>query len=131
MMQLLFTPNCLPVYSKIRHNFSLSGQDHCVRFSIPRFGLLSVNNADVNLAESSWSAVSSSSALWASLMLLCYKFFIVMHSSKVFCILSEFYFVRRHFENFWGASKSFWEDRWNDVYLAFGKDRFLMSMFGE
>eukprot|EP00112_Aurelia_sp_Birch-Aquarium-sp1_P004462 Seg1507.11 transcript_id=Seg1507.11/GoldUCD/mRNA.D3Y31 product="Fatty acid hydroxylase domain-containing protein 2" protein_id=Seg1507.11/GoldUCD/D3Y31 len=35
-----------------------------------------------------------------------------------------------HFENFWGASKSFWEDRWNDVYLAFGKDRFLMGMFG-
>lgn len=35
-----------------------------------------------------------------------------------------------HFENFWGASKNFWQDLWSDVYFLFGKNDFLLNVVG-
>ena len=36
----------------------------------------------------------------------------------------------RHLEQFWGASKAFWSERWASVYLLFDENDFLIYVLG-
>ncbi|KAK3785829.1 hypothetical protein RRG08_050847 [Elysia crispata] len=35
-----------------------------------------------------------------------------------------------HMQEFWGASGDFWQRRWEELYLLFNQDDFLLSVFG-
>ena len=45
--------------------------------------------------------------------------------------LMKFLFDFRHMQEFWGASGDFWQRRWEELYLLFNQDDFLLSVFGE